>query len=110
MFSRLPPRVLSRSRLPAGVLFARPARTPLRRRSIGSRLFYADYLRYVAPFPFREIHTIVYDHLTAPTAFYIARAELARWCDDAGLEDVVIAWHNRNSWRGFGRIPSPVAS
>jgi SAM-dependent methyltransferase len=113
VFSRLPPRVLfALALLPAGVLFAglRLLYQPLSHSRIGSRLFYADYLRYIAPFPFREIHTIVYDHLTAPTAFYIARTELARWCDDAGLEDVVIAWHNRNSWRGFGRIASPVAT
>jgi SAM-dependent methyltransferase/uncharacterized protein YbaR (Trm112 family) len=107
MFSRLPHRVLfALALLPAAVLFAalRLVYRPLGRRPIGSRLFYASYLGYIASFPFREIHTIVYDHVTAPTAFYIPRTELARWCADAALEDVVIAWHNRNSWRGFGRV------
>ena len=112
LFSRLPPRVLfAIALLPAAALFAalRLVYRPLANRPFGSRLFYADYLRYIAAFPFREIHTIVYDHLTAPTSFYITRAEFDRWFRDAGLEDVAIAWHNRNSWRGFGRIASPVS-
>jgi SAM-dependent methyltransferase len=113
VFSRLPSRVLfALALLPAAVLFVvlRLVYRPLARSPLGARLFYADYLRYIASFPFREVHTIVHDHLTAPTAFYIRRAELVRWCNDAGLEDVVIGWHNRNSWRGFGRIASPTAS
>jgi SAM-dependent methyltransferase len=106
VFSRLPPRVLfALALLPAGILFA-ALRLVYRRLGSGTRLFYADYLRYIAEFPFREVHTIVYDHLTAPTAFYIRRSELERWFRDARLEDVVIAWHNRNSWRGFGRVAS----
>jgi len=113
VFSRLPARALfTLALLPAGVLFA-ALRLIYKPRGSGgrrSRLFYADYLQYVAAFPFREIHTIVYDHLTAPTAFYIPRAEFDRWFREARLEGVVIAWHNRNSWRGFGRIPSTVST
>jgi hypothetical protein len=56
-------------------------------------------------FSFREIHSIVFDHLNAPTAFYIERAEFETWWKDAGAERIVIGWHNRNSWRGFGVVP-----
>jgi hypothetical protein len=91
---------------PAALVFAavRLIYGPLGRTSIGAHLFYADYLRYISTFPFREIHTIVYDHLAAPTAFYITRVEFERWFVEARLRAVSIAWHNHNSWRGFGVI------
>lgn len=67
-------------------------------------LFYADYLCYIAKFPFREIHNIVHDHLTAPVAFYIRRDEFDEWFRDARTERAEIHWHNKNSWRGFASI------
>jgi SAM-dependent methyltransferase len=75
---------------------------PLGRTSLKSSLFYADYLCYIANFPFREIHNIVHDHLTAPVAFYLSRAEFAEWFSAAHADRVELHWHNRNSWRGFG--------
>lgn len=54
-------------------------------------------------FPFREIHNIVHDHLTAPVAFYISRQEFAEWFKDANAT-YETHWHNRNSWRGLGYI------
>ncbi|MGQ0815127.1 MAG: methyltransferase domain-containing protein [Gemmatimonadota bacterium] len=66
---------------------------------------YGQYLAYIAPFPFREQRTIVFDHLVAPVAFYIRREEFEGWFERAGLQDVQIAHHNRNSWRGFARVP-----
>lgn len=79
---------------------------PLNRRgsSLGQYLFYNDYLSAIAPFGWREQHTIVFDHLVAPTAFYISRDEFESWWRDVGATDVVISWHNKNSWRGFGTI------
>lgn len=71
---------------------------------IAGRLFYNDYLNYIAGFGWREQHNIVFDHLVAPTAFYISREEFAGWWDAIGAGDVEIAWHNGNSWCGFGRI------
>jgi hypothetical protein len=62
-------------------------------------------LNYISRFNWREQHSIVFDHLVAPTAFYISREEFEEWWRDVGAEDVVINWHNQNSWRGFGRIP-----
>src|SRR6266496_435133 len=71
---------------------------------LAQRLFYNDYLSAIAPFGWREQHTIVFDHLVAPTAFYISREEFERWWRDINASDVEIGWHNKNSWRGRGRI------
>ena len=73
-------------------------------RALARRLFYNDYLSHIAQFGWREQHTIVFDHLVAPTAFYIARAEFEDWWREIGATDVQVSWYNQNSWRGFGRI------
>jgi hypothetical protein len=82
---------------------------PLNRSRSGAQLarhlFYNDYLNYISRFNWREQHLIVFDHLVAPTAFYISREEFADWWRDVGAQDVVITWHNQNSWRGFGKLP-----
>jgi hypothetical protein len=72
--------------------------------ALAQNLFYNDYLNAISHFGWREQHTIVFDHLVAPTAFYIAREEFEQWWKDVAAEDVVVSWHNKNSWRGFGRI------
>jgi SAM-dependent methyltransferase len=74
-------------------------------KKLARHLFYNDYLNYISRFDWREQHSIVFDHLVAPTAFYISREEFEEWWRDVGAQDVVINWHNQNSWRGFGRIP-----
>ena len=75
---------------------------PLNRSSspLTKHLFYNDYLSAISDFGWREQHTIVFDHLLAPTAFYISRDEFESWWRDIGATDVVIGWHNKNSWRG----------
>ena len=73
--------------------------------SIAKHLFYNDYLSAISNFGWREQHTIVFDHLLAPTAFYIPRAEFETWWRDIGATEVVIGWHNKNSWRGTGVVP-----
>ncbi len=79
--------------------------------ALARRLFYNDYLKAIAPFGWREQHTIVFDHLVAPTAFYLSREEFESWWRIIGSRDVTIGWHNSNSWRGLGQItngnPSP---
>jgi len=72
---------------------------------LGRKLPYGEYLAYIAPFPFREQRSIVFDHLVAPVAFYIRREEFEGWFARAGLQDVRIEQHNGNSWRGFARVP-----
>src|SRR5258705_316027 len=72
--------------------------------SIARHLFYNDYLKAIAPFGWREQHTIVFDHLVAPTAFYLSREEFEAWWQDIGAGDVVISWHNKNSLRGLSVV------
>jgi len=71
---------------------------------VADHLFYNDYLKSIAGFGWREQHTIVFDHLVAPTAFYIPRSEFEEWWKRIGAVDVRIGWHNKNSWRGTGVI------
>lgn len=105
--SRLPFRILYYvSYLLTGALYPvlRLVYRPLEGTAVGRRLFYSEYMTYISHFPFREIHNIVHDHLTAPIAHYISREELGDWFREAGADRVEISWHNRNSWRGTGRV------
>ncbi len=79
---------------------------PLNRgaKPFADRLFYNDYLNHLGTFGWREQHNIVFDHLVAPTAFYISREEFENWWKEIGAKDVEIIWHNQNSWCGFGEI------
>jgi SAM-dependent methyltransferase len=111
--SRLPPNWLYRlSYLLAAILYLllKLIYLPMSKTGFSRHLFYANYLGYIARFPFREIHNIVHDHLTAPVAYYIHREEFSAWFLAAGMEGVEIHWHNRNSWRGFAFIKAPGAS
>jgi SAM-dependent methyltransferase len=67
-------------------------------------LFYNDYMNHLGGFGWREQHNIVFDHLVAPTAFYISKEEFEEWWKEIGAENVEITWHNQNSWCGFGKI------
>ena len=109
--ARINPRALLHlSKLPTAALYAATKLVygPLNRSANGAslarRLFYNDYLNAISDFGWREQHTIVFDHLVAPTAFYISREEFAKWWRDINASDVVISWHNKNSWCGMGRI------
>jgi len=102
--------LLHLSKLPAALVFAAtkcvygPLNRNPRGAALADRLFYNNYLNAISHFGWREQHTIVFDHLVAPTAFYIPRAEFAEWWQEIGASDVTITWHNRNSWRGMGRL------
>jgi SAM-dependent methyltransferase len=109
--SRMGPRALLHlSKLPAAALYAATKLIygPLNRRpgtrALARHLFYNDYLNHLAGFGWREQHTIVFDHLVAPTSHYVARAEFEEWWRAIGAAEVEVGWHNRNSWRGFGRV------
>ncbi|HMJ26427.1 MAG TPA: methyltransferase domain-containing protein [Pyrinomonadaceae bacterium] len=109
--SRMNPSLLLQlSKVPAAIVFAAtklvygPLNRSPRGVSLARHLFYNDYLNAIAPFGWREQHTIVFDHLVAPTAFYISRDDFADWWREIGAGEVEISWHNSNSWRGFGRI------
>lgn len=109
--SRMNPRALLQlSKVPTAIVFAAtklvygPLNVSAGGAKLARHLFYNDYLNAIAGFGWREQHTIVFDHLVAPTAFYISREEFAEWWPEIDAQDVTISWHNRNSWRGFGRI------
>jgi SAM-dependent methyltransferase len=71
------------------------------------RLPYGAYLRWLGEYGFRHTHHVVFDHLVAPTAFYIRREEFAAWFDRAGLAAPALSWRNQNSWRGFALRRGP---
>lgn len=100
--------LLQLSKLPAACLYlaTKLVYGPLNRNgaSLARHLFYNDYLNSLSTFGWREQHTIVFDHLVAPTAFYISREEFETWWRDLRAGDVEISWHNKNSWCGLGRI------
>lgn len=109
--SRMNPRFLFHlSKFPAALMYAAtklfygPLNRSPRGAAIARHLFYNDYLNFVSAFNWREQHSIVFDHLVAPTTFYISRAEFESWWEDVGAQKVIIGWHNRNSWRGFGKL------
>lgn len=85
-------------------LVYRPLNQGQRRQKLARHLFYNDYLAAISEFGWREQHSIVFDHLVAPTAYYIPREEFEDWWRELGASDVTIGWHNKNSWRGFGRL------
>lgn len=101
--------LLHLSKVPAALLYlaTKAVYGPLNRSNspLARHLFYNDYMKTLAEFGWREQHTIVFDHLVAPTAFYISRDEFETWWRDLKAEDVQINWHNKNSWCGLGRIP-----
>jgi len=72
--------------------------------NLTNHLFYNDYLSAISRFGWREQHTIVFDHLVAPTSHYISREDFEEWWRELGASEVMIGWHNKNSWRGFGRV------
>ena len=73
-------------------------------RGLASHLFYNEYLNHLGTFGWREQHNIVFDHLVAPTAFYVGKDDFQGWWDEIGADGVEIVWHNQNSWCGFGRL------
>jgi len=106
--SRLPPRWLDGlSAALTAPLFAtnRLVYGPTGGSVLGIDLPYREYLTYIAPFPYREHRSIVFDHLAAPISHYVRGDEFTSWFEAQGLEEVRIERHNKNSWRGFGRVP-----
>jgi SAM-dependent methyltransferase len=107
--SRLNPRTLFHlSKLPTAILFLSTKLiygplSKLGRGNLARRLFYGDYLSFLSQFGWREQHSIVFDHLVAPTAHYLTRRQFETWWTSINARDVKIGWHNKNSWRGFGR-------
>jgi SAM-dependent methyltransferase len=71
---------------------------------------YHAYLSWLAGYGIRHNHHVIFDHLVAPTAFYIRRDEFTAWFERAGFTDIALSWRNQNSWRGRGRLPTAEAA
>ncbi len=71
---------------------------------LGRFLFYNEYLYYISNFHLREIHSIVFDHLLAPIAFYHRKDEVLSWIERSNLIGSNLSWHNKNSWRVMGKV------
>lgn len=84
----------------------RPVNRSRALRPLTKLLFYNDYMCWLSRWRFREVHSIVFDHLVAPIAFYIPRAEFESWFAEAGLRPPLISFRNANSWRGFSSFQS----
>lgn len=69
----------------------------------GPPLPYGDYFASMHDFPFDEIHSIVFDQLVTPVAFYLRGDEVKRWFE-RGFEDVQVRWHRQYSWTGTARV------
>lgn len=115
--SPMNPRVLLQlSKFPTVAIYAAtkliygPLNRSARGAGLAQHLFYNDYLNAISRFGWREQHTIVFDHLVAPTSHYISREEFTEWWEAIHAAEVTIGWHNQNSWRGFGRISSTAGS
>ena len=110
--SRIPDRALSALSfvLAAGLhpvlkLLYRPVGRFRALRFLRKILFYYPYLHWLSGYGFRHTQVVIYDHLTAPVAHYIAEDEFRSWFSAAGCSEVVVTPRNRNSWRGLGRVP-----
>src|SRR6476469_10784605 len=55
---------------------------------IARHMFYNDYMNHLADFGWREQHNIVFDHLVAPTAFYISKSEFEEWWKEVDAGEV----------------------
>lgn len=97
----------------AAVLFAAIYLCYVPLSKLNLRPFYADYLLYLRDLGFRETRHIVYDHLIAPTAFYLLKEEVAGWFRAAGLPEPSLSWVQKVSWAAVARSPhreSPIAN
>lgn len=70
---------------------------------LGAQPFYAAYMLYLRDLGFAETRHIVYDHLIAPTAFYLRKEEVERWFDAAALGERTLSWVQKVSWSGVGK-------
>ena len=73
---------------------------------LGFKPFYADYMKYLRDLGFAETLNIVYDHLIAPTAAYVPRAEVERWFATAAIDAPTLTWVQKVSWAGVGKKPA----
>jgi SAM-dependent methyltransferase len=99
MTARMPSKLLYWLSLPPSAALAAYVRL-YKSDALASRLPYAPYMKRLAAIPLREVHSIVFDQLVTPIAYYLPESEVRSWFNGGRFDDVQIAWHNENSWRG----------
>lgn len=65
----------------------------------------ADYLIYMAGFPFKYQHNSVYDQLIAPRSYFFRREELEKLFAGLGADQITISSRNGMSWRVLAAKP-----
>jgi SAM-dependent methyltransferase len=80
-------------------LLVKAALRAYRSEQLSRKLPYGSYMHYISKFPFREVHSIVFDQLVTPLAHYLPEGEVRRWFPQTEFENLEVAWHNENSWR-----------
>lgn len=111
--TRLPHGVVNAMSLPLAVVLqglVKGVYRPLHGTEFFKRLPSHAYLYSLSRFGFRQNLSIVFDHLIAPTAFYLKQDEFENWFVENGLEDIEISWRNENSWRGRGHVTTRTLS
>ena len=63
-----------------------------------------DFFYYLSKLNFNICHSILFDQLLAPTAYYYTKKEVISWFKRAGVRDFKVTPRNNNSWRGFGVV------
>ena len=73
---------------------------PLTKRGTRETSFlpYSSYLGAISLFPFREIDSIVVDHLCPSVAYYLSRDEIEALFSGLSSEKPDFRWHHKNSW------------
>lgn len=64
---------------------------------------YFEYLNYLSNFSFYQIHSIVFDLLIAPLAFYYSKSELLNWYVKNKLKIISIQGYKEGAWRISGQ-------
>lgn len=63
---------------------------------------YHYYLVYISQFSFYQLHSIIFDLLIAPLAFYYTKEGLLEWYEKCGLKVVHILGKDEGAWRIAG--------
>ncbi|HVO33513.1 MAG TPA: methyltransferase domain-containing protein [Elusimicrobiota bacterium] len=89
---------------PALRLLYRPANEWSFLKPLSTRLFYNDFLYWLAKLGFRVTWLQIYDQLTAPIAHLIPRDEIEQWFQAGALTNTRLHWRNRNCWNFSGVV------
>jgi SAM-dependent methyltransferase len=85
--------------LPAFIVFFLAKITRLLPKKFQRRLPLGFYFNWLAPLSFRSIHLIVYDHFTAPTAFYLSRRDVEDFQEGLNLKSFFVTPRLATGWR-----------